>query len=152
MYYVIGANGNQYGPVDEATIRSWIADGRVAASTLSFAVGESQWTPVSNRPEFREALGTPSQAFAAVPPPPPPPGTPPLAVSPQMPREWIVALLLSIFLGMFGVDRFYTGHIAFGLIKLFTGGGCGVWWIIDVILYATGAVKDAWGRPLVKTI
>src|ERR1019366_10500983 len=28
MYYVIGANGSQYGPVDEATIRAWVAEGR----------------------------------------------------------------------------------------------------------------------------
>lgn len=63
-------------------------------------------------------------------------------------RELIVALLLSIFLGQLGVDRFYLGYIGLGLLKLFTFGGCGVWWLIDIILIATRKVNDVDGRPL----
>ncbi len=51
--------------------------------------------------------------------------------------NWIVALLLSIFVGSLGVDRFVMGHIGLGILKLFTLGGMGVWWLIDVILIAT---------------
>jgi len=29
------------------------------------------------------------------------------------------------------------GHIGLGILKLITFGGCGVWWLIDVILIAT---------------
>jgi TM2 domain-containing membrane protein YozV len=63
-------------------------------------------------------------------------------------RELIVALLLSIFCGQLGVDRFYLGFIGLGLLKLFTFGGCGVWWLIDIILIATRKVNDVDGRPL----
>ncbi len=65
--------------------------------------------------------------------------------------DWLVTLLLSIFLGYLGVDRFYTGSIVFGILKLVTAGGCGIWWIVDVILIATGSYKDGQGRPLVRT-
>ncbi|MEO6325604.1 MAG: TM2 domain-containing protein [Thermoanaerobaculia bacterium] len=78
---------------------------------------------------------------------------PPVAVAmgPDTPKDWLIALLLSIFLGIFGVDRFYLGYTGLGLLKLFTGGGCGIWWLIDIILIATGSIKDSRGRALVKT-
>lgn len=50
--------------------------------------------------------------------------------------NWVLALLLSIFFGSFGVDRFLLGHIGLGILKLITFGGFGVWWLIDVILIA----------------
>lgn len=51
--------------------------------------------------------------------------------------NWIIALLISIFFGSLGVDRFVLGHVGLGLLKLITLGGFGVWWLIDVILIAT---------------
>lgn len=51
--------------------------------------------------------------------------------------NWIVALLLSIFLGSLGVDRFVMGKVGTGILKLLTAGGWGIWWLIDVILIAT---------------
>ncbi|XP_067949761.1 TM2 domain-containing protein 1-like [Watersipora subatra] len=55
------------------------------------------------------------------------------------------ALLLSIFLGMFGVDRFYLGYPAIGLLKLSTFGFMLVGQLVDIILIATQVVKPADG-------
>ncbi len=44
------------------------------------------------------------------------------------------ALILSIFLGEFGVDRFYIGDTGIGVGKLLTVGGAGIWALIDWFL------------------
>jgi len=58
------------------------------------------------------------------------------------------ALILSIFLGVFGIDRFYLGYTGLGVLKLVTFGGAGIWWLIDIIKIATGKMKDAQGNDL----
>lgn len=42
-------------------------------------------------------------------------------------------LLIVIFLGVFGVHKFIDKDYKMGLIYLFTGGLCGIGWIIDII-------------------
>ncbi len=42
-------------------------------------------------------------------------------------------LLVSIFLGELGVDRFMLGDTGMGILKLLTLGCCGILWLIDVI-------------------
>ena len=53
----------------------------------------------------------------------------------------ITALILSICLGCWGVDRFYIGKVGMGAGKLLTGGGCGIWTIVDWFLI-TDATKE----------
>jgi len=55
------------------------------------------------------------------------------------------AILLSLFLGGLGVDRFYLGNIGLGIGKLLTFGGLGIWALIDFIYILSGNAKDGEG-------
>jgi TM2 domain-containing membrane protein YozV len=59
------------------------------------------------------------------------------------------ALLLSVFLGMFGADRFYLGYPAIGLLKFSTLGFFFIGHLVDVILIASQAVGPADGSQYV---
>lgn len=64
------------------------------------------------------------------------------AVSTIQYKDPTTALILSVLLGGLGIDRFYTGQTGLGVAKLLTGGGCGIWWLIDLFLIS-GATKEA---------
>ncbi len=64
--------------------------------------------------------------------------------------DWTTLLILSVLLGGLGVDRFFSGHIGLGVLKLITVGGCGIWAIIDIIMIATGKFRDGEGRLVVN--
>ena len=63
-------------------------------------------------------------------------------------RNWTVAVALSFFLGVLGIDRFYLGYTGIGLAKLVTIGGLGIWALIDCVLIAVRVVPDSDGLPL----
>jgi TM2 domain-containing membrane protein YozV len=87
-----------------------------------------------------------------------PPAFPPQPVAQNYtlqtpPKDFVAALLLSGFLGYFGADRFYLGHIGLGIAKLAVciltcGIGGIIWHVIDFWLLATGNMADGQGRPL----
>ena len=53
-------------------------------------------------------------------------------------NEMIIAAILCIFLGYFGIHRFYLGYTTIGILQLLTAGGCGIWAIIDLVRILTG--------------
>ena len=50
-------------------------------------------------------------------------------------------LIISIFLGSLGVDRFMVGDTGMGILKLLTGGVCGILTIIDWFTISKKAKK-----------
>jgi len=115
--------------------------------------GSKQWT----------TLGQASQGGAILFPAPPvadvPPSSPPPISAPQPARatsapsatpaagtsKFYPTFFLGVFLGVFGVHRFYVRKIGTGLLQLFTFGGLGIWWFVDMIMILLGKFKDKQG-------
>ena len=98
--------------------------------------------------------GPPPPGYA---PPPPPQAWMPAATldaAPGVEKSRLTAGLLGIFLGAFGVHRFYLGYTSMGVLQiLVTIATCGIggfWGFVEgiLILNGRGITTDADGRPL----
>lgn len=58
-------------------------------------------------------------------------------------------ILVSFFVGALGIHRLMMGYSNWWLM-LITGGGCGIWALIDFIKIITGSLKMADGRDLAQ--
>jgi len=68
---------------------------------------------------------------------------------PYSDKSKVVAGILQLFLGGFGIGRFYVGSIGIGIAQLVTFGGLGLWALIDGILFLTSDDRtDSKGRIL----
>jgi hypothetical protein len=64
-------------------------------------------------------------------------------------RSRTVALILNGLLGFTGAHRFYVGKPGTGVAQMLTLGGCGLWWLYDLVLIIGGEFRDAEGRRVV---
>lgn len=117
--FYVSIAGLEEGPYTAADIRSLAISGRVKATT-QVRRGDSAkvWFKASEVPG----------AFSD--------------------KEWLIALLISFFLGALGIDRFYLGYTGLGILKLVTFGGLGLWALIDFILIAVDNMRDSNGLAL----
>lgn len=95
MYKIIGADGQEYGPVTPEQLRQWITEGRADAQTRAQTLGTTDWKSLKDFPEF-------APLFAAPPPAPTPPAgrplTPPVpARPPHVPNHLVWAILSTLF-------------------------------------------------------
>lgn len=65
-------------------------------------------------------------------------------------KSRLLTFLLCLFLGEFGVHRFYTGKIGTGFIYLITGGFFGIGYVIDLVMIAVGSFTDKSGAFVEK--
>ena len=55
-YFIVGGDGERYGPKPEAEIRAWIREGRLNAESHMAAEGSQDWQPLKQFPEFAAEL------------------------------------------------------------------------------------------------
>lgn len=61
-------------------------------------------------------------------------------------KKWSTLLLLCIFMPI--THRFYAGKPITAILFMITGGGFGIWWIIDLIMILTKNFTDSEGRKI----
>ena len=141
MYRIIGADGRQYGPVTVAQLREWLAAGRANAQTLVQIDGAGDWKPLATFPDFSDLSAPPAAA-------------PPVVHAYDPRKSKLVAGLLGIFLGGFGVHRFYLGYTGIAIaqiaVTICTCGAGALWGLIEGILILAGSTitTDADGQTL----
>ena len=65
--------------------------------------------------------------------------------------DWLALFLLTFFVGVLGVHRFYVGKIGTGVLMLITLGGLGVWFLVDLLLVVTGQFTNKDGQKIPRT-
>ena len=166
MYSVIGPDGQTYGPVDFDTLKMWCQEGRVTSDSRIVDPIDGVTKRAADLPEVAQHIRPPVAPTAvktanynnfrmpdmSMPMSPYP--HPTYYAGPA--KSKLLAILLAFFLGALGIHRFYMGHIGTGLAMLLltvlTAGWLGivsvVWALVDIVLIATGSLRDSNNRPL----
>ena len=132
-------NGNRIGPVDEATMRSLIANRTISIDTLVWTNGMANWTPLQ---QTQLAAGLPVA---------PPMSSINAATQPNnsSAKDRVAYVLLAVFLGGIGIHNFYAGFTNRAIIQLLVSIlSCGILWFfmwIWAIIEACTVTQDANG-------
>ena len=139
---VLGEDGREYGPITRAELQHWLDEGRISSTCFIADTDQRRWKSAPelfpSLPQSPSKIG--SAAYQS--------SRPGAADSPGRP-SLLAAILLSLlgpFAGLSGLHRFYLGHITIGILMLITCGGCGIWQLIDIIILASGNMRDTYGR------
>jgi hypothetical protein len=148
MYLIIGGDGKQYGPITDADMRKWVAEGRLNAQSLVKAESDAEFRTLSTFPEFADVFAMPA----------PLPGSPPLLGVSQGDRRaaldkvkvpaigLMVSSALSFIMSVWGL-------ISFGQLWIF---GCGEAKIRCHLLAneqpATSAIRRFFHQILFRTV
>jgi uncharacterized RDD family membrane protein YckC len=65
MFFILGGDGNEYGPVSVAKIQEWMALGRANLQTKARRANDSEWRPLGEYPEFGGAPAAAAEPPAA---------------------------------------------------------------------------------------
>lgn len=68
MYYIIGGDGKQYGPISEGELRKWIAEGRLNQHSMAKAEGDAEFRALGAFPEIADAFGPAAPPAGMAPP------------------------------------------------------------------------------------
>jgi len=69
MFKIIGADGQEYGPVTIDQLKQWITENRVNGKTKILSEGASEWKPLVEIPELAALLSTTLPPLASAAPP-----------------------------------------------------------------------------------
>jgi TM2 domain-containing membrane protein YozV len=185
-YFVMGEDGGRYGPADIDMLVQWANEGRLLGATTLIERGSERSIRADSitaiavalrrisgeepavvierddRPaEMPTATRIPGPPFAGTARPVQPPimmAVPSGPLQAVGPKSKIVAGVLGILLGGFGVHRFYLGYVGVGLAQLFLGIMiCGwpgtlyaawIWGFVEGIICLCGAMRDRNGLAL----
>ncbi len=164
MYSVIGSDGQKYGPADLDTLKMWCQEGRIHSDTRIVDPIDGITKRAQDLPEVAQHIRPPSAARPVAQPVYNPSyfSVPSVSYPRHLvyantpPKSRLAAILLAFFLGGLGIHRFYLGHIGTGLamllITVLSGGWLGIpiviWALVDMVLIASGSLRDASGRAL----
>jgi uncharacterized membrane protein len=132
MYKIIGADGQEYGPVTAEQIRQWIAENRANGQTRVKAVGNEEWKTLGELTEFADILALRVSADAPPAFPVAPPATP---LAPESPAE-ILARDYELDIGGCVTRGWALLRDHFGLIF----GVTLVLWLLSLAVGALGAI------------
>jgi len=152
-------DGETFGPVPKSELDEWVSEGRLTADTQILRDGADQWQWATD--EYPQLAELEAPAVQTAPNPfdfsavdtAAPRKSGPKSSSKMSDKSKVTAGLLGIFLGAWGVHRFYLGFTGIGVIQIVVTlctlclGG---WWgVIEGIMILTGSInRDARGRKL----